>query len=109
MSAPEEGHRTLPLEVVPHKGCVAEQDDIEEPGHLHLEGSVRKAGNRIRITAQLISVADSYHLWSERYEREMADVFDIQGEISQAIGDRLHIELVGERPLVKRYTENLAE
>src|SRR6185503_2888369 len=50
-----------------------------------LEGSVRRAGNRIRVTAQLINAEDGYHLWSERYDREMADVFAMQDEISQAI------------------------
>ena len=50
-----------------------------------LEGSVRKMGNKLRITAQLVNVADGYHLWSERYDREMEDVFEIQDEISQAI------------------------
>ena len=47
-----------------------------------LEGSVRRAGNRIRVTAQLINVSDACHLWSERYEREVPDVFAIQDEIS---------------------------
>ena len=50
-----------------------------------LEGSVRTAGNRLRVMAQLINIADGYHLWSERYDRQMEDVFDIQDEISQAI------------------------
>ena len=50
-----------------------------------LEGSVRKAGNRIRITAQLIKVRDGFHLWSGRYDREMTDVFAIQDEITLAI------------------------
>src|SRR6185503_8999364 len=54
-----------------------------------LEGSVRKAGNRLRITAQLINVVDGYHLLSERYDREMKDIFDIQDEISLAIVDAL--------------------
>jgi adenylate cyclase len=72
-----------------------------------LEGSVRKAGNRIRITAQLISVADGYHLWSERYDREMTDVFAIQDEICQAIVGKLRIELAAGRPILKRYTENV--
>jgi serine/threonine protein kinase len=71
-----------------------------------LEGSVRKAGNRIRVTAQLISIADGYHLWSERYDRDMTDVFAIQDEISQAIVHKLRIQLSGEEPKVKRYTEN---
>jgi TolB-like protein/Flp pilus assembly protein TadD len=50
-----------------------------------LEGSVRKAGNRLRITAQLVDVANGYHLWSQRYDREMADVFAIQDDIAQSI------------------------
>jgi serine/threonine-protein kinase len=54
-----------------------------------LEGSVRKAGNRIRVTAQLIDVADGYHLWSERFDRDLEDVFAIQDEISLAIADHL--------------------
>jgi eukaryotic-like serine/threonine-protein kinase len=73
-----------------------------------LEGSVRRSGNRLRITAQLIHAADGTHLWSQRYDREMRDVFDIQDEVAQAIVEALKVEL-GTRagkPLVKRYTEN---
>ncbi len=58
-----------------------------------LEGSVRKMGNKLRITAQLVNVADGYHLWSERYDREMEDVFAIQDEISQAIVKALRVIL----------------
>jgi non-specific serine/threonine protein kinase len=58
-----------------------------------LEGSVRKAGNRLRITAQLINVADGYHLWSDRYDRELKDVFAIQDEISRNIVEALKITL----------------
>ena len=54
-----------------------------------LEGSVRKAGNRIRVIAQLITAADGSHLWSERYDREMTDVFAVQDEIAQAVVDAL--------------------
>jgi eukaryotic-like serine/threonine-protein kinase len=72
-----------------------------------LEGSVRKAGNRIRVTAQLIAANDGNHLWSERYDREMTDVFAIQDEISQAIAERLRVHLTEDRPFVKRHTENL--
>jgi serine/threonine protein kinase/Tfp pilus assembly protein PilF len=72
-----------------------------------LEGSVRKAGNRIRVTAQLVSAADGSHFWSERYDREMTDVFAVQDEICQAIVDKLRVALVPGRPLVKRYTDNL--
>ena len=59
-----------------------------------LEGSVRRAGNRVRVTAQLIRVADESHLWSERYDREMTDIFAIQDEISQAIAGALKVKLV---------------
>jgi eukaryotic-like serine/threonine-protein kinase len=72
-----------------------------------LEGSVRKSGNRIRITAQLIDATDGSHLWSERYDRDMTDVFAIQDEISQVITRTLRVRLLGDRPLVKRTTENL--
>jgi serine/threonine protein kinase/Tfp pilus assembly protein PilF len=73
-----------------------------------LEGSVRRAGNRIRVTAQLVKASDGYHLWSQRFDREMTDVFAIQDEISQAIVEKLRVRLAEDRPLVKRYTENLA-
>lgn len=58
-----------------------------------LEGSVRKAGARVRITAQLINTADGCHLWSERYDREMTDIFAIQDEISDAIVSVLRLKL----------------
>ena len=60
-----------------------------------LEGSVRRAGNRVRITAQLINVSDGYHLWSERYDRELVDIFAIQDEIASAIASRLAVTLRG--------------
>src|SRR5213076_1249376 len=73
-----------------------------------LEGSVRKAGNRLRIGAQLVKVGDGYHLWSERYDREMPDVFAIQDEISKAIANRLQVTLgVEGTPLVTPATGNL--
>jgi serine/threonine-protein kinase len=80
-----------------------------------LEGSVRKAGNRVRISVQLIGVADGNNLWSERYDREMTDVFEIQDEISHAIVEKLKVKLAGDSSdgttvsahIVKRYTENL--
>jgi tetratricopeptide (TPR) repeat protein len=58
-----------------------------------LEGSVRKSGNKLRITAQLIRADTGYHLWSETYDRELDDVFAIQDEISTAIGEALRVEL----------------
>ncbi len=56
-----------------------------------LEGSVRRAGSRVRVVAQLIAAADGSHLWSERYDRGMADIFDIQDEIAQAISSALQV------------------
>jgi len=61
-----------------------------------LEGSVRKAGNRLRITAQLVSARDGAHLWSDRYDREMEDIFAIQDEIAKAIVDALEVRLTVE-------------
>jgi len=58
-----------------------------------LEGSVRKAGDRLRITTQLINITDGYHLWSERYDRELKDVFEIQDEIASAIVAALRVQL----------------
>ncbi|MEP6590417.1 MAG: protein kinase [Gemmatimonadota bacterium] len=74
-----------------------------------VEGSVRKIGNRIRITAQLVSVANGYQLWSETYDRQLEDVFAIQDELSRAIVDALKVRLMGptEEPLVKPTTENI--
>ncbi len=74
-----------------------------------LEGSVRKAGNRLRITSQLINVSDGYHLWSEKYDRDMEDIFAIQDEVTLAIVDTLKVKLLGGEKveLTKRYTENL--
>jgi TolB-like protein len=61
-----------------------------------LEGSVRRAGNRIRVTVQLINIADGYHLWSERYDRELRDVFAMQDEIAAAIAGALQGKLTGQ-------------
>jgi len=73
-----------------------------------LEGSIRKDGNKIRITAQLIRVEDGYHLWSETYNREIEDIFSIQEEISLAIVEKLKMNILGEAMggILKRYTEN---
>jgi serine/threonine-protein kinase len=74
-----------------------------------LEGAVRKAGNRLRITVQLTSVADGRALWSERYDREIADVFAIQDEITGTIVRTLRSTLLGDLgdPTPVRYTENV--
>ncbi len=66
-----------------------------------LEGSVRTAGSRIRITAQLVSVRDGYHLWAERFDRQVEDIFDLQNEVSQKIVDALKVSLTdSERQLL---------
>ncbi|MGH7548730.1 MAG: protein kinase domain-containing protein [Gemmatimonadales bacterium] len=74
-----------------------------------LEGSVRKAGTRLRVTAQLVNVADGYHLWSERYDRELQDVFAIQDEIAENIVKALRVVLSEEekRAIEKAPTENV--
>ncbi|MBI3470185.1 MAG: tetratricopeptide repeat protein [Candidatus Solibacter usitatus] len=74
-----------------------------------LEGSVRKAGASLRVVAQLINVADGYHIWSETYDRETRDVFTIQESIAQAIVGSLRVRLTPREKarLAKRYTDNL--
>ncbi len=74
-----------------------------------LEGSVRKAGDRLRITAQLVNVADGFHLWSEKYDRDMGDIFAVQDEISLAIVEKLKVKLVkkDKAEMIKRYTDNV--
>ena len=74
-----------------------------------LEGTVRKAGDRLRITAQLVSAEDGCHLWSEGYDREMADVFAVQEEIAQNVVDRLKVSADSKcrrSRLIRRYTDN---
>lgn len=70
-----------------------------------LEGSVRRSGIRLRVTAQLINVADGFHIWSETYDRELADVFDIQDEVAGAITAALKLHLT---PAAKRITDSPA-
>ena len=60
-----------------------------------LEGSVRKAGNRLRVTAQLIKVSDGYHVWSERYDRDMDDIFAVQDDIARTVVEKLKVKLLG--------------
>jgi serine/threonine protein kinase/Tfp pilus assembly protein PilF len=62
-----------------------------------LEGSVRRAKNRVRVTAQLVKVDDGYHVWSQRYDREMKDIFDLQDELARAIVETLEVKLVGDQ------------
>jgi TolB-like protein/tRNA A-37 threonylcarbamoyl transferase component Bud32/Flp pilus assembly protein TadD len=74
-----------------------------------LEGSVRRVGDRLRITAQLINIEDGFHIWSDRYDRKMEDIFAIQDEIAAAIVEQLEVKLIRktDEPLIKRYTKNL--
>jgi serine/threonine-protein kinase len=75
-----------------------------------VEGSVRRAANRLRITAQLVDAKDGYQIWSERYDRDITDVFEIQDEIALSIVGKLKLTLTtaSQEQLVRRYTDNLA-
>ncbi|HJQ64877.1 MAG TPA: tetratricopeptide repeat protein, partial [Gemmatimonadales bacterium] len=103
------------LQVASRSSCFAfkgEQVDIRQVGEKLgvasvLEGSVRKIGNRIRITAQLINVENGYHLWSETYDRQLEDVFAIQDEISRAIVEALKLRLVSDAEHVVAPTKNI--
>src|SRR5215831_7969627 len=73
-----------------------------------LEGSVRRFGDRLRVTAQLVDVADGYHLWSGQYDRQLKDLFAIQEEIAQSIAQNLEVTLDAEsQPVVRGGTENV--
>ncbi|NIA28070.1 MAG: tetratricopeptide repeat protein [Desulfobulbaceae bacterium] len=72
-----------------------------------LEGSVRRSGARLRITAQLIDTESGYHLWSNTYDRELTDVFAIQDEIAANVVDALRVTLLGEETTVSHGTDNL--
>jgi len=80
---------------------ILEVGEILKVDHV-LEGSVRKAGNQVRITAQLIKVDDGYHMWSETYDRTLDNIFAIQDEIAVAVVEQLKITLLGQIPTVKK-------
>ena len=87
--------------------------DLREIGELlnvaHiLEGSVRKAGNRIRVTAQLIKADDGFHLFSETYDRDLEDIFAVQDEIAQEISKALLTEIVGTEIVARSQTDTAA-
>ena len=73
-----------------------------------VEGSIRRAGNRVRISVQLINAADGYHLWSERYDREMRDIFALQDDITLDVVEALKVTLFGDEKAaaLKRHTED---
>ena len=97
--------------VFTYKGKVVRVDQVgRELGVRHvLEGSVRKAGSRVRITAQLVDTRTGGHLWAERYDRELKDIFDLQDEVTQKIVSALAVKLTkgDEDRLAGRYTDNL--
>jgi TolB-like protein/Flp pilus assembly protein TadD len=103
------------LRVVAHSSSFAfkgRDSDVREIGRQLnvgslLEGSVRKSGDRIRISAQLINAADGYHVWSEQYDRKLVDVFAIQDEISAAILQQLKIRLLTPRRTARRPTDSV--
>jgi TolB-like protein/Tfp pilus assembly protein PilF len=74
-----------------------------------VEGSIQKIGNQLRITAQLIKVEDGSHLWSQRFDRELKDIFEIQDEIATSIVENLEVELFGKKTIIdeNRQTENI--
>ena len=74
-----------------------------------LEGSVRKSGNRVRISVELVKVADGYHLWSETYDRTLDDIFAVQDDIAQAVVKELRTTLMGETANVAQTSKVTAE
>lgn len=103
------------LRVVAHSSSFAfkgRDGDVREIGRQLnvgslLEGSVRKSGDRVRISAQLINAADGYHVWSEQYDRKLVDVFAIQDEISAAILETLKVKLLPARRPARRPTDSV--
>ena len=75
-----------------------------------VEGSVRKSGNRVRITVQLIDALDGHHLWAERYDRDLEDIFEIQDELTQAIVSILpgRVEAAAQERAERKPTESMA-
>ena len=88
------------------KGKAVEIGEIANKLHVAnvLDGSVRRAGNRVRVTVQLVDAEKGFQLWSERYDRQMEDIFDVQEEIARAIAEKLKVTLSGG---ARRATENL--
>jgi TolB-like protein len=84
------------------KGKQIEIPEIARQLHVAdvLEGSVRKNGDRVRITAQLIRAAEGYHLWSETYDRKLDDIFKIQDEIAGEVVKQLKVTLLDAKPAV---------
>jgi TolB-like protein len=88
------------------KGQTPSSNEVGEALNVdhYVEGSVRRSGDRLRVTAQLIKVDDGFHVWSETYDREMADIFDIQDDVAHQISRQLNLRL---SPDADRYTESV--
>jgi TolB-like protein len=80
---------------------ISEVGEILKVAHV-LEGSVRKAGNQVRITVQLVKTHDGFHLWSETYNHTLDDIFKVQGEIAEAVVEQLKCKLLGEIPRIEQ-------
>ena len=104
------------LLVTSRTSCFAfkkKHEDIREIGNKLnvnkvLEGSVRKVGNRVRITAQLINAADGYHVWSETFDRDLHDIFEVQDEIARIIVNKLR-ESIAEKPRQEQFVKPITE
>ncbi len=94
------------------RGKSGDLREIAEKLHVKtvLSGSVRRAGNRVRITVELTLISNGYRLWSERYDRELEDIFDVQDQIARAVAEHLRVTLAGEAEarLVPKATENMS-
>ncbi len=73
-----------------------------------LQGSVRRAGSRVRVAVQLVNAVDGYHFWSEKYDRELTDIFEVQDQIALAVADALRVQLGASSPTHPRYTPTFA-
>ncbi len=103
------GLRVIPRASAFHfKGKRPQLHEIVEAldvGHV-LEGSIRRAGDRVRITVELVDAVEGDQIWTERYDRVLEDIFDVQDEIAQAIASQLKIELISKQRLVEKPTSN---
>ncbi|MDA2914457.1 tetratricopeptide repeat protein, partial [Acidobacteriia bacterium AH_259_A11_L15] len=110
LSRIQELHVASRTSVMRYKGTTKDIKDIgQELGVRYiLEGSVRKAGNRVRITAQLIDTSTGFHLWSDDFDGELQDVFAVQEETALSIADALNLQLnpQEQQAVQRRYTEN---
>ncbi len=95
--------------VLRYKGGAKQVTTIGEELHVGsvLEGSVRKAGNRIRVTAQLIDTSSEAHVWADTYDRQLDDIFVVQSDIAQKVAEALRLELSTPEPLRQQPTPNL--